>query len=1017
MKQQQNQRNSASNHNRLSSGNGYDTVKSDMNNLSNSNRNMPKSSFIQQLPVQNLKTATNSSLGDTNGLIIGLGMTGNYENQPPSLLGKTGNNYNTISVDRIQGPSQQNGGGFFTNKNYPLSTTTQGAFQNITNYTSAQNNFQHQHQDSTQLSPSQPSIQNQFMKTAGAFHPKNLSNQYYIHDNPTSYSNSCRKLQYDQGNSTSVNSVPNQNFNAMSQNQNTGLNTQLQVQFLEETLSSNSEWINIQPVVRSTFKHMYDLFQSQSQFINDLQDQVNTQSSQITDVNETLIDKADIQDVSKAVTEVVQSNVGQKEDIEEIKKQLSLKMNRQECITSLKSHQSMIDEIRKQEISNIRQLMKEQNDEYENIRTKIEEGKRDHNKKLAQIYREIEKLNMAQERKVNIEEFNERLEIKADKQMIINGLINKLNKSEAEQIINHRVSDISKEVERLHLILDNKVDMEVQAINEVLNKKSNIEDINYYRKEVSFKLDKSELDVFRQEFVDRFTTLDMKLSEKNQLMNQFRDALEAKLEQQLNSLKQKIGQKLDQKTEIQDLHQLKTEVRGSIEKMNEMLGQIRNDQHTKIEGLREKITKNCIELHEKYDRLQSQNDSQYQEFGKIKDQLKFLVKERSEDVQQISDLMKNSQKKVMIDLQKIKSDVEASIIQYKEDFQQSQINFKEDIDQRLQNEINDKVRVDEVQDALRRLTESFQIKLENIHNELIRQIQTKNEDCYAGLDSLKRDINDVQSQSQRGRVSQEQLDAILNQLEFMNKDIINKCDKKNVQTQLDFLNENLASLNKEMLMKANIHDIMSMLDKKPNSDEIQLDIGYLKNTLQKSLKDFKSSMEQQNQVNEALCSENCVARWIWKQGNLDNSFGLVNAIKWDLQSVNTCPDNFLWKTGGSQNSLQIEAPGLYEITLAFFSKKKKPLIQVLANGEVIIQSVSKTVCNACGTNCPVQANGHVQKLCNGKLYKISLIEFVALPAKAQISVVFNQISKNGDINTGSNTLNVSAEGFIGLRKL
>ena len=100
-------------------------------------------------------------------------------------------------------------------------------------------------------------------------------------------------------------------------------------------------------------------------------------------------------------------------------------------------------------------------------------------------------------------------------------------------------------------------------------------------------------------------------------------------------------------------------------------------------------------------------------------------------------------------------------------------------------------------------------------------------------------------------------------------------------------------------MKANIQDMMTMLDKKPNSDEMQLDLNYLKTALQKNTKDFKTSMDQQNLVNEALCSENCVARWIWKQGALENSQGILNSIKWDLQSVNTCPDNFLWKTGGS----------------------------------------------------------------------------------------------------------------------
>lgn len=60
---------------------------------------------------------------------------------------------------------------------------------------------------------------------------------------------------------------------------------------------------------------------------------------------------------------------------------------------------------------------------------------------------------------------------------------------------------------------------------------------------------------------------------------------------------------------------------------------------------------------------------------------------------------------------------------------------------------------------------------------------------------------------------------------------------------MDFLNENLASLSKDMLTKANIQDVMTMLDKKPNSEEILLDINYLKNGLQKHVKDFKASMD------------------------------------------------------------------------------------------------------------------------------------------------------------------------------
>jgi hypothetical protein len=42
----------------------------------------------------------------------------------------------------------------------------------------------------------------------------------------------------------------------------------------------------------------------------------------LTDLNSTLLEKADIHDVSKAVTEVVSSSLNYKDEIEELKKNL-----------------------------------------------------------------------------------------------------------------------------------------------------------------------------------------------------------------------------------------------------------------------------------------------------------------------------------------------------------------------------------------------------------------------------------------------------------------------------------------------------------------------------------------------------------------------------------------------------------------------------------------------------------------------------------------------------------------------
>jgi len=87
-------------------------------------------------------------------------------------------------------------------------------------------------------------------------------------------------------------------------------------------------------------------------------------------------------------------------------------------------------------------------------------------------------------------------------------------------------------------------------------------------------------------------------------------------------------------------------------------------------------------------------------------------------------------------------------------------------------------------------------------------------------------------------------------------------------------------------------------------------------------------------INEALCSENCIARFSWQTGELDSSNGLY--VKWDEQNVNTCPENFQWKAGHSY--ILVESPGLYEFSLAFFAstkKGKKTTLQLLVNDEVV----------------------------------------------------------------------------------
>ena len=74
-------------------------------------------------------------------------------------------------------------------------------------------------------------------------------------------------------------------------------------------------------------------------------------------------------------------------------------------------------------------------------------------------------------------------------------------------------------------------------------------------------------------------------------------------------------------------------------------------------------------------------------------------------------------------------------------------------------------------------------------------------------------------------------------------------------------------------------------------------------------------------------------QWIWKSGVLKMGSG----IPWNYQTVNTDPDNFKWDQ--DQMNIRVAEAGLYEITLAIFTKSK-PSVQLVVNGESVLSAIN-----------------------------------------------------------------------------
>lgn len=59
----------------------------------------------------------------------------------------------------------------------------------------------------------------------------------------------------------------------------------------------------------------------------------------------------------------------------------------------------------------------------------------------------------------------------------------------------------------------------------------------------------------------------------------------------------------------------------------------------------------------------------------------------------------------------------------------------------------------------------------------------------------------------------------------------------------------------------------------------------------------------------------------------------MGLVPWEVQAINTCPDNFGWEK--NKAALILTAPGLYVISFGFYSKVS-PDIQVYVNNEIVL---------------------------------------------------------------------------------
>ena len=221
-------------------------------------------------------------------------------------------------------------------------------------------------------------------------------------------------------------------------------------------------------------------------------------------------------------------------------------------------------------------------------------------------------------------------------------------------------------------------------------------------------------------------------------------------------------------------------------------------------------------------------------------------------------------------------------------------------------------------------------------------------------------------------------------------------ETKNKNNQNSIINHNssLNSIDNEINPKINKNlKNESQIKEKCEINEMNIKLNEIKNEIENNRSEFSKTLDNQALINETLCEENKLGKWSWTMSKLKNN----NRIIWDIQEINTFPNNYILEN--DKSVLLIKQKGIYEIIFGFYGYNKKPNIQILVNNDVIISNSNKN-------NKTLYENGNsFLKTTNSEFYKgnrnmainggfrnatgITFIDYINIENNSKLSVFYN----------------------------
>ena len=789
---------------------------------------------------------------------------------------------------------------------------------------------------------------------------------------------------------------------------------------VEDMLQGVNEWQNIQDVVRLTFKALSDVVRNQGIALKEAERHLRVLRTDFASKPWT----SDLRSVGQEAERRISEELGRKLWQGDLERLVQMELARKPWLADLRSLAEDCDQrVTKEELA---------------VQLQEKVG--------------FEELTVQLQEKVGFEELEECLASKANLEDITNLAEAGVHLRDVEAEV-QQLSFALKEMERpassqspadLSTLLEDKVSRQElqeavdhfpELMADMLSRKADSSELQRILAALETKADHETLDALVEKMqTDLAVSRPEAVEEQRQTLVEELQLAKGESEHYMADLEGRVNQSLQQfaarledlQIDLQrnayrkgELDELKSTITRKVDLvlLNETLAKTQLDTGDTVSAFRSQLLQQQKQfediISEKLAQVDQASTSSTREMDRLRSLIQTTLEDRRRDAEDQGRLTKaataSAKTELRADLAALAEQVER-LQQFVDETIGAKASRSEVVDEigRLSQAINAKADVAEVQralgssqkDAAQHFVETkdeFKAKISKLEADLLKLINTR--PTYRDLDdNLKAKAEEIavaKALGQKANIGE--LTALAEEVDKVYRLLEDCVRQKQFQTSTTRMSEVLEDFGKELLLRASIKDVCTLLDLKASTSH--LDIEDVNQALQEvhseldgkvAVADFVDQSQEQQLLVRQISAEVCVGRWLWKSGEVRGNY----AVPWELQSGNTCPENFLWEKNAT--ALLITAPGLYEISACFYANRR-PTLQLIINGDVIISVKDHP---------EYFPNRHVvyhSSRSQGAITGLSLHEFLSLPARSRLTLTY--AGERG------------GEGFLALRKL